>query len=53
VPAGEYFVVAIPEVDVGDYPDVPMLDALTRVATRFAMASGERKAIDLVVKAVK
>ena len=53
VPPGEYFIVAIPDVDLGDYPDPRMLDALSKTATRFIMAPSEHKTQDLVVKAIR
>jgi hypothetical protein len=53
VPAGDYYLVAVPDADIGDFPDPRMLDTLAGVATRVSMAPSERKTQDLVVKPIK
>jgi len=53
VQPGDYYLVAIPDADMGDYPDPRMLDSLTHIATRIAMGPSERKTQDLVVKTIK
>jgi hypothetical protein len=47
VQPGDYYLVAIPDADMGDYPDPRMLDSLTHLATRIAMGPSERKTQDL------
>ena len=53
VPPGQYFLVAIPDSDVGDYPDPGMLESLSKLATTFVMSLGERKAVDLITRDIK
>jgi hypothetical protein len=53
VPPGDYFMVAIPDRDIADFPDPRMLEALSKVATRIVMAPSEQKTQDLVIRSVK
>lgn len=53
VPAGDYYVVAIPDEQSGDWRDPAVLDTLARIATQVTVADGEHKMIDLVVKEVR
>jgi len=53
VPAGQYFVAAISDADVGDFWDPQMLEALSKVAASIVMAPAEQKTQDLVLKSVK
>ena len=53
VPPGDYFLVAIPDRDLADFPDPRMLEMLTKIATRFQMAPSEHKTVELTVKSVR
>ena len=53
VPPGEYFLIAIPDVQIGDYPDPAMLEMLSRSATRFTMAPAQQLTQNLVVTSIK
>jgi hypothetical protein len=53
IPAGDYYVVAIPDEQSGDWRDPAVLDALARIATQVTVSEGEHKMIDLVVKEVR
>ena len=52
VPPGDYFVIAIPDVQIGDFPDPAMLDALARTATRFSVAPAQQVTQNLVVTSI-
>ena len=53
VPPGEYFLVAIPDVEIGDFPDPAMLDILSKVATRISVAPAQQVTQNLVVRSIK
>jgi protocatechuate 3,4-dioxygenase beta subunit len=53
VPPGDYFILAVPDVEVGDYPDPVMLEQLRRLAAPMTMTVGEQKTLDLVVRSIK
>lgn len=53
VPAGDYYVVAIPDDQAGDWRDPAVLDALARIATQVTVTEGEHRMIDLVVKEIR
>jgi hypothetical protein len=53
LPAGEYYVMAIPEEQSADWQDPDFLDAASRAAARFTIAEGERKIQDLRVRDVR
>ena len=53
VPAGEYYVVAVPEEQTSDWREPKMLEALARLATQVSIAEGEHKTIDLRLKEVR
>lgn len=53
VPAGDYYVVAIPDEQAGDWRDPAVLEALARIATQVTVTEGEHKMIDLVVKEMR
>jgi hypothetical protein len=50
---GDYFVVAVPDEQTGDWRDPAVLDSLARVATRLTLFEGEHKTIDLRVHEVR
>jgi hypothetical protein len=52
-PPGDYYLVAIPDVDIADYPDPAMLEVLARTAMRISMTATDLKTLDLVVKKIK
>ena len=47
LPAGSYFIVAVPDEVTGDWQDPSFLDALSRGATPLTIAEGESKTLDL------
>jgi hypothetical protein len=47
MPAGEYYAVAITEVEPGAWTDPDFLSQVRDRATKFALASGETKTVDL------
>ena len=49
VPAGEYFVAAVADVEQGEWSDPDFLMPLRDRATRVTIADGERKTVDLKV----
>jgi Carboxypeptidase regulatory-like domain len=53
VPEGEYYLVAIPDKDAGDWQDPKFLESLTRVATRINVGDGEAKTQDLRTQEVR
>jgi len=53
VPPGDYFVVAIPDAEIGDFPDPVMLDALSRIATRISVAPAQQVTQNLVVRSIR
>ena len=53
LPGGDYLIAAIPDVDLGDFPEPKTLEALARIGNRISLGAGERKSFDLTVKGVK
>jgi protocatechuate 3,4-dioxygenase beta subunit len=53
LPPGDYFAIAIPEDQAGDWRDPATLDALARIATRVSIGDGEYRTIDLPLRQVK
>ena len=53
LPAGDYFVVAVPGGAIRDWNDPKFLEPLMPSATRITLADGEKKAIDLRTVAIK
>ena len=53
VPPGDYHIVAIPDADLGDFPDPAMLSALARIATRISVTAGAHVTQNLIVRPVK
>lgn len=47
LPAGEYFVAAIPDEQAADWTDPKTLEALSRDATRVSLGTSEKRALDL------
>jgi hypothetical protein len=47
LPAGEYYVIAVPDAQTADWQDPVFLDAASRAAVRVSIAEGERKSQDL------
>jgi hypothetical protein len=50
LPAGEYYVVAIPDELAGNWQEPASLDALSRVASQMTIAEGEKKTQDLRIR---
>lgn len=50
VPPGDYYVVAIPDQQSGDWREPSMLEALARMATQVSIAEGEHKMLDLQLR---
>jgi len=53
VPAGEYFVVAVPGGTVREWNDPRFLEQLMPSAARITLGDGERKSIDVKTVAVR
>jgi uncharacterized protein (DUF2141 family) len=53
LPAGDYFVAAIPDELSADWLDPAMLPAIVRVASRISVAEGEKKTLDLRISQVR
>jgi hypothetical protein len=53
IPAGDYFLAAIPDEDAGDWPDVRLMETLSRASTRLTIADSERKSQDLTTRPVR
>ena len=51
LPAGDYFVGAIPDALLDSWKDPKVLDALSRSATRVSLAENEKRTVDLKVMA--
>ena len=49
VPAGDYFIVAVTDIEPGEWNDPDVLAQLRERATRVTIADGERKTVDLKV----
>ena len=49
VPAGGYFIVAVTDIEQGEWNDPDVLAQLRERATRVTIADGERKTLDLKV----
>jgi hypothetical protein len=47
LPAGEYYVIAVPDAQTADWQDAAFLDAASRAAIRVSIVEGERKTQDL------
>jgi hypothetical protein len=45
---GDYLILAIPDFDPSTAPDVVLMDAVARLATRITVGEGEKKTMDLV-----
>ena len=52
LPAGEYFIIAVPQTAV-DWTRPALLESLSRVATRLTLGEGESRTIDLRTTQVK
>ena len=53
LPAGEYFLLAIPEAQSGDWQDPEFLENASRVAARVTIGEGEHKIQDLQTRDVR
>jgi hypothetical protein len=53
VPPGDYYVVAVPDEQSGDWRDPGVLDSLARAATSIGVSEGETKAVTIRVKDVR
>jgi hypothetical protein len=53
LPAGSYFIVAIPDEVAGDWQDPSFLDALSHGATQLTIAEGESKTLDLRIRELR
>ena len=53
LPAGSYFIVAIPDEVAGDWQDPSFLDALSRSASQLTIAEGESKTFDLRIRELR
>jgi len=53
LPAGDYFAVAVDEASADRWQDPAFFEAAARVATRFSIAWGETKTLDVIVQDIK
>jgi hypothetical protein len=53
LPAGSYYIVAIPDEVSGDWQDPSFLDALSRGATQLTIGEGESKTLDLRLRELR
>jgi hypothetical protein len=53
VPAGDYYIVALSEIEQGEWNDPDMLMQLRDRATRVTLGDGERKTLDVTVSEAK
>ena len=53
LPAGDYYIVAVPDEYSGEWNDPAYLDILTRVAMRISVGEGERKVQEVEVQDVR
>jgi hypothetical protein len=53
VPAGDYYIVALAEIEQGEWNDPDMLMQLRDRATRVTLADGERKTLDVTLSEAK
>jgi hypothetical protein len=53
VPPGDYYVVAIPDEQSGDWREPALLETLARVATQITVVEGEHKTIDVQLREVR
>ena len=53
LPAGSYFIVAVPDEATADWQDPAFLDALSRGATSVTIAEGESRTLDLRVRELR
>ena len=53
LPAGDYYIVAVPDEYSGEWNDPAYLDVLTRVAMRVSVGDGERKVQEVDVQDVR
>ena len=47
LPAGDYYLVLVPDDQVLDWQDAPRLEALSRTAQRITLASGDKQSIQV------
>ena len=53
LPAGDYYVVAIPDEHAVDWQDTGSLDLIARMATRLTIAEGDQRTVDLRTREVR
>jgi hypothetical protein len=53
VPAGDYYMIALPDEQAADWQDAQFLETLARVATQVTIADGEQKAQHLRMRGVR
>jgi hypothetical protein len=53
LPAGSYFIVAVPDEVTGEWQDPSFLDALSRGASQVTIAEGESKTLDLRIRELR
>lgn len=47
LPPGEYFAIALPQLDMNDWQDPERLESLSRLATPFVLAPGDTRTLEL------
>ena len=53
LPAGDYYVVAIPDEHAVDWQDTGSLDLFARMATRLTIAEGDQRTVDLRTREIR
>jgi len=53
LPAGSYFIVAVPDEVTGEWQEPSFLDALSRGASQITIAEGESKTLDLRIRELR
>jgi protocatechuate 3,4-dioxygenase beta subunit len=53
LPAGEYYVIAVPDAQSADWQDPEFIDAAGRAAARVTIVEGERRSLDLKTQGIR
>jgi hypothetical protein len=53
IPAGSYYLAAIPDAEAGEWQDPRLMDAIARTAARILIVDGEKKAQDVTTRSVR
>jgi hypothetical protein len=53
IPAGEYFLAALPDEETGNWQNPSLLEAISRRAVRVSIADGEKRTQDIVTMSIR